>query len=434
MKKPKRITLLTLLTVLFITSQTTYAQYYIKIAGDGSKTYYCDDVQISEEEYNLASEHNIDDQIVLTKKSEGYQQIFTTEEGMRLLKKAVDDLSDEEVKLCYSKFAGIDRSQFETDFFYYTNTLSDYKGGLVYKGPNYEYSDYYFSKQIEWFETLEEEAILTNRVNELLPSLNQGSTYDKIKNVHDYICRNVNYCYDTVNGIADNYSAYDALIGGKAVCKGYALLFQKFMDTMGIPCYIAYGTVGDTGHAWNIVQLDGQWYHIDCTWDAQDWGIYYGYFLLGSDIMNYTSWGIVTIAPESYNFAGIDLSNYGGTDVSSNEIPVVTDNKEETNTEETNTEEMIEVEDKPAIQETISESSTSVNSETNTSKQIEETSNQTKSVDKINKSLKISTSEVKKRSDELNNKNHILSIYLLIVLIFSIVVYFFDKKTYFVGR
>lgn len=96
------------------------------------------------------------------------------------------------------------------------------------------------------------------------------SDYDKIKSIHDYII--VNTVYDTENfknnSIPDiNYTAKGVFEKGIAVCRGYAEAFQMLMDELNIECQIITGYAEDTTHAWNVVKLDGQWYHIDTTFD-----------------------------------------------------------------------------------------------------------------------------------------------------------------------
>ncbi len=149
------------------------------------------------------------------------------------------------------------------------------------------------------FSTLEEEVFTDAMVAQLLPQFNKGTTYDKIMSVHDYICNNVSYSFETVNNQADFKSAYDALVSKTTVCSGYALLFQKFMDQLGIPCYYTTGVINGVGHGWNIVQLDGRWYHIDCTNADQSYGIYRGYFLKGASYAGPT-WGNIALSPTDY--------------------------------------------------------------------------------------------------------------------------------------
>lgn len=81
--------------------------------------------------------------------------------------------------------------------------------------------------------------------------------------IHDYLA--VSCDYDNTN--ADRYNAYGALVEGKAVCQGYALAYQAILNQLGISCI----TIGsdDMDHAWNMVKLGENYYHVDVTWD--DW-------------------------------------------------------------------------------------------------------------------------------------------------------------------
>ncbi len=60
----------------------------------------------------------------------------------------------------------------------------------------------------------------------------------------------------------DLRSIYGVFVNKKAVCAGYAKAFQYLINLFGIECvYI----VSDT-HAWNLIKLEGDYYHIDVTW------------------------------------------------------------------------------------------------------------------------------------------------------------------------
>ena len=120
-----------------------------------------------------------------------------------------------------------------------------------------------------------------------------GNAYDDIKMVHDYLVENIEY--DTTVSQSNIYNVYGALVNGSAVCEGYARSFKYLMDELGIPCTLVIGTgtnsQGQTeNHAWNYVQLNGNWYAIDCTWDdpVSSTGYVsqsskYRYFLKGSN-------------------------------------------------------------------------------------------------------------------------------------------------------
>lgn len=98
--------------------------------------------------------------------------------------------------------------------------------------------------------------IIDRKIKEF--ELESATDYEKIKTVHDYILEEISY-----DETGSKFSAYDGLMTQYGVCASYCLSFQKFMDTLGIPCCCVY--YGN--HEWNSVYLDGKWYNMDLTWD-----------------------------------------------------------------------------------------------------------------------------------------------------------------------
>lgn len=89
------------------------------------------------------------------------------------------------------------------------------------------------------------------------------SDFAKILKIHDWIVKNVSY------GMSTLYYDFGvgALANRKAVCAGYAQCYQFLLSQVGIDSvYIAANTKKEP-HAWNLVKLDGHWFHVDCTWD-----------------------------------------------------------------------------------------------------------------------------------------------------------------------
>lgn len=93
--------------------------------------------------------------------------------------------------------------------------------------------------------------------------------YAKEKYVHDKLAGMVTYEADAPM----NQSAYSALVEGKTVCAGYARAFQYLMQQLEIPCFYCRGYSGEN-HAWNIVELYGDYYNVDLTWDDAKPGNY----------------------------------------------------------------------------------------------------------------------------------------------------------------
>ena len=121
--------------------------------------------------------------------------------------------------------------------------------------------DFYF----EHLNTLEEDRYVRKEVERILGSILSPGMDDHqvVKAVHDYIVATV--AYDTAYR---EYTAYGALSKGRAVCQGFALLTYKMLTGAGLEARIITGTAGGENHAWNLVQLEGRWYHLDCTWNS----------------------------------------------------------------------------------------------------------------------------------------------------------------------
>lgn len=83
---------------------------------------------------------------------------------------------------------------------------------------------------------------------------------DKIKAFHDYIINNT--VYDESNN-SKSYTAYNLITTGKSICGGYSDIMSIFLNTIGIQNY----KITSENHIWNLVNLDGTWYHLDATWD-----------------------------------------------------------------------------------------------------------------------------------------------------------------------
>ncbi len=157
-------------------------------------------------------------------------------------------------------------------------------------GDNHEYTEngetkYTYSAVVTYYvkytSTAEMEAAVDRAANELLDELDlyEKSDYEKINGIYDWICKNVSYDFEgTSNEI---YTAYAALVKRKAVCQGYALLFNRLAGELGVESRIITGRSMGQNHAWNIVKLGGKFYNVDCTWDSSR--DEYAYFLKGSN-------------------------------------------------------------------------------------------------------------------------------------------------------
>lgn len=63
----------------------------------------------------------------------------------------------------------------------------------------------------------------------------------------------------------ESFNMYGVFGLNKAVCQGYAMAYHYLLDLVGIENYFC--SSAELVHAWNIVVIDGEKYHVDVTWD-----------------------------------------------------------------------------------------------------------------------------------------------------------------------
>lgn len=148
--------------------------------------------------------------------------------------------------------------------------------------------------KVNYLYTKEEIEQIDNKVTELINTLitpDITEDYDKIKTIHDYIINNTKYDLENSKE-KKSYTAYGPLFYKVATCNGYTDLMAIFLTKMGYDNY-KVATTEETnnnteGHVWNAVKVNGEWLHLDLTWDdpvssdGKDY-LYHKYFLIDSE-------------------------------------------------------------------------------------------------------------------------------------------------------
>lgn len=104
----------------------------------------------------------------------------------------------------------------------------------------------------------------------------EGNPFRMEKYLHDSVVKSVAYDYESLKK-SDCYNAHSivgAFIDKKAVCEGIAKAFKLLCNEVSIKCIVVLGKADQKGvfdedsyHAWNLIKIGGESYHVDPTWD-----------------------------------------------------------------------------------------------------------------------------------------------------------------------
>ncbi len=185
----------------------------------------------------------------------------------------------------YNIFYSIFNSGYETFTFYcpseYTSCISDVEkiaddNILITNIGNYVHPFNNFNKiKVVTNNLGEVDVVITERMytDEMITAINSAvdkmfneiitedmKIDDKILKIHDYI---IDHTYYDQEKNKNSGNAYGTFIEGRAKCSGYADAMAIALTKLGVKNY----KVASEKHVWNAVYLNGEWSHLDLTWD-----------------------------------------------------------------------------------------------------------------------------------------------------------------------
>ena len=181
----------------------------------------------------------------------------------------------------------------------------------------------YLAEEFNSKEEIDQAIAQIEQVKNQIVQNRTGNTYEDIKMVHDYLVDNISY--DSSLSKQNIYNIYGALVNRECVCEGYARAFKYLLDELDIPCVMVIGTgtnsQGETeNHAWNYVQLNGNWYAVDSTWDdpvvigggTASEESRYKYFLVGREIIDqdHSPSGQFTEGGKVFSYPNVSYESY----------------------------------------------------------------------------------------------------------------------------
>lgn len=142
------------------------------------------------------------------------------------------------------------------------------------------------------------------------------SDFEKEMEIVRWIIENCEYSSAKENG--DNSydwnkgTAHSCIVNGEACCAGYADAFLYMAKACGLTArYIC-----SDDHAWNLIKLDGDWYHVDVTWEDPDemWGETSSFINLNDSIIrkidHHTQWTPSTEQADGVKYGSVAVDWY----------------------------------------------------------------------------------------------------------------------------
>ncbi|MBE6729932.1 MAG: hypothetical protein E7568_06850 [Ruminococcaceae bacterium] len=198
----------------------------------------------------------------------------------------------------YNVETEIDLSRYNFEY----NDLTTYVNFIFNQHPEIYYIDsisisrdmktLYVNYTIDKTQVLSERDFIDAKIEPIINDI-KSSWDDSLKalRIHDWLVSNFMYDYRLYEQEGkENHDIYGFLRDGKGVCQSYAYTFMYIARKVGLESYIVVSPEKDTdsdgvydvaGHGWNVVKINGNWYHVDATYDDPILGQSFKYDLVG---------------------------------------------------------------------------------------------------------------------------------------------------------
>lgn len=235
-------------------------------------------VLVKQDDSNVVVYHNIDDIISELKRNaylinDKQKQVFYTD-------------------FKFNKTNVLDKLKSSADY----STLNYYIQCTFYQEAEKSYSGYYiYDIYINDYWGSDCKTILDKANNILQNEIkisSYSSEYEKVLAIYNWITKNVSYdvnAQSNIDKLKYCQTINSALVDKSSVCGGFANTFQYLCKLADINCLTVTGKTSKTAngfHAWNVVQVNNQWYYCDSTWDAGKTQQNFSWFLKGNDVFS----------------------------------------------------------------------------------------------------------------------------------------------------
>ena len=156
----------------------------------------------------------------------------------------------------------------------HTNNIQSFISGFIWDRPTYSFcidSSAYSSiddivqtiifKYDDASSIRSRHNMIRTEIDAILSTVDRGwSPIQQLLWINDYICDEYYYDLPTEHHVLDTF-----LSNKKGVCESYTNLLTALCHELNIP--VSYCYSNELQHIWNVVQIDGEWYHFDTTWN-----------------------------------------------------------------------------------------------------------------------------------------------------------------------
>lgn len=229
--------------------------------------------------------------------SNTYKAYFLTD-----IEKIIQEVMEKRQNTVVIKYKGSTDQLLDVISGYISKTIeNDEYLNYSYRSVNMAYkaygTDITITLKFTYYESADEMTYVDQQVKAILSRIikPEMNNHEQVKAIHDYLVLNLGYDTSLISN-----SPYTAVTEGITACNGYAMLAYKMLKELGIEVRLISGVASSQAynpqnHAWNLVKLDGKWYHLDVTWDDpvpdEAGRIFYDYYLLSdNEISKNHSW------------------------------------------------------------------------------------------------------------------------------------------------
>lgn len=202
-----------------------------------------------------------------------------------------DNLIESQEKLLDGKEVIFDMTSYDKeqklDFSDYTTLVRRVRKAYTYDNPKFDiWFDNYecllsrsqeevyiiFRPKEENLSNIKQEIEKFDSISSDFVSTLSGTEIQKLKQIHDWLITHA--VYDYTLSLPNTRTAYGTIVQGRSVCSGFAYAYKHLADLSGLNVLYVVGKLYNKQenafypHAWNIVNINGEYFIVDVTLDS----------------------------------------------------------------------------------------------------------------------------------------------------------------------